>query len=233
MALYAIGDPHLSLTVPKPMDIFGPVWENHTEKLRQGFLSAVSPEDTVVLCGDLSWGMNLSECEADLRFLNDLPGREKYIVKGNHDYWWTTRNKMESFFQDRGLSTLRLLHNGCALYGETALCGTRGWFFELEQTGSSEHNRKMLNRECIRLEASLKAAGDREKLVFLHYPPVYQNYRCQPILDVLNRYGVRRCCFAHLHGKSRRLAIEGLCGGIEYALISADHLNFQPQKVLD
>ena len=232
MALYAIGDPHLSLTVQKPMDIFGPVWENHTWKLLRGFQDTVSPEDTVILCGDLSWGMRLEECEADFRFLDALPGRAKYIVKGNHDYWWTTRSKMETFFRDRALNTLHLLSNECVLYGDTALCGTRGWFFDLEQTGQREHNEKLLNRECIRLEASLKAAGEREKIVFLHYPPLYQNYRCQPILDLLNRYGVRRCCFAHLHGKSRALAIEGMCGGIEYTLISADHLNFVPKQIL-
>ena len=187
----------------------------------------------MVLCGDLSWGMNLEQCGADFRFLDALPGREKYIVKGNHDYWWCTRSKAEAFFRSQGLDTLHLLHNGCALYGETALCGTRGWFYELDECGAGAHNAKMLNRECMRLEASLKAAGEREKIVFLHYPPVYLNYRCQPILDVMNRYGVRRCFFAHLHGKSRRYAIEGLCGGIEYRLISADHLGFAPVKVMD
>ena len=231
MALYAIGDPHLSFTVNKPMDIFGEVWQNHPEKLKAGF-ACVSPEDTVLLCGDLSWGMNLPQCEQDFRYLDALPGKRKYIVKGNHDYWWTTRNKMETFFQEKGLSTLRILQNDCALYEETALCGTRGWFYELEQSGQSAHNEKMLNRECIRLEASLKAAGEREKIVFLHYPPVYLNYRCRPILSLLNRYGVRRCYYAHLHGPSCRHAIEGVCEGIEYTLISADHLDFTPKLVL-
>lgn len=230
MALYAIGDPHLSFGTDKPMDIFGPNWENHPQRLRQGFLDRVSPEDTVVLCGDLSWGMNLAQCEADFRFLNGLPGQVKLLLKGNHDYWWTTARKMERFFQEKGLDTFRLLHNNCWLYGETALCGTRGWFYELEQSG---HNEKMLNRECIRLEASLKAAGEREKLVFLHYPPVYQGYRCRPILQLLNRYGVKRCFYAHLHGPSRRQAIEGMCEGIAYSLLSADHLDFAPKRILD
>lgn len=230
MALFAIGDPHLSFQTDKPMEIFGEMWKDHPAKLKHGFAETVAPEDTVLLCGDLSWGMRLEECEEDFRFLNDLPGKSKPIVKGNHDYWWTTGNKMERFFQERGLDTLCLLHNNCRLYGEVALCGTRGWFYELEQAG---HNEKMLNRECMRLEASLKAAGEREKLVFLHYPPVYQGYRCEPILKLLNRYGVRRCCYAHLHGASRKLAIEGMCGGIEYSLISADHLNFVPKKILD
>lgn len=230
MALFAIGDPHLSFQTDKPMEIFGSVWQNHPEKLRKGFAETVGPEDTVLLCGDLSWGMKLEECETDFRFLNELPGKAKLLVKGNHDYWWTTANKMETFFRAKGLDTFHLLHNNCWLYGETALCGTRGWFYELEQAG---HNEKMLNRECMRLEASLKAAGEREKIVFLHYPPVYQGYRCEPIIKLLNRYGVKRCCYAHLHGGSRRLAIEGRCGGIEYSLISADHLGFVPKRILD
>ena len=137
---------------------------------------------------------------------------------------------METFFREKGLDTFRLLHNNCWLYGDVALCGTRGWFYELEQAG---HNEKMLNRECMRLEASLKAAGERDKLVFLHYPPVYHGYRCEPIIKLLNRYGVKRCCYAHLHGASRKLAIEGMCGGIDYSLISADHLNFVPKKILE
>ena len=230
MALYTIGDLHLSLGKDKPMDIFGDAWRGHAEKLREGF-SRVGQDDLTVLCGDLSWGMSLEDTLPDFRFVDALPGR-KLLLKGNHDYWWTTRNKMESFFRERELNTLHLLHNDCVLYGDTALCGTRGWFFELEQSSQRAHNEKLLNRECIRLEASLKAAGEREKIVFLHYPPLYERYRCQPILDLLNRYGVKRCFFAHLHGKSRALAIEGLCGGIEYALISADHLNFVPKQIL-
>ena len=230
MALYAIGDPHLSFQANKPMGVFGEVWKDHPIKLKQGFERQVSPDDTVLLCGDLSWGMRLEDCREDFHFLNELPGKDKLIVKGNHDYWWTTNNKMETFFREEGLNTFRLLHNNCWLYGDVALCGTRGWFYELEQAG---HNEKMLNRECMRLEASLKAAGEREKIVFLHYPPVYRGYRCEPILKLFNRYGIKRCCYAHLHGASRALAIEGLCSGVEYSLISADHLGFAPKKILD
>ncbi|MBQ3089169.1 MAG: metallophosphoesterase [Oscillospiraceae bacterium] len=230
MALFAIGDPHLSFSVNKPMDIFGPVWQNHSEKLRQGFLSQVGPEDTVVLCGDLSWGMSLDECADDFRFLDALPGETKLLVKGNHDYWWNSMAKMEGFFRDIGCDSFRILQNNCHLYGDIALCATRGWFFELDHQQRSE---KMFNRECIRLELALKAAGEREKIVFLHYPPIYQGYRCKPVLDLLHRYGVKRCCYAHLHGKMCRQAIEGVCDGIEFSLISADHLGFVPKRILD
>ena len=156
MALYAIGDTHLSLGTNKPMDVFGGGWSGYVDKLRAGFAD-IGPEDTVVLCGDLSWGMGLEQAREDFAFLNALPGR-KILLKGNHDYWWTTAAKMERFFAENGFSTLELLHNNCRLYGELALCGTRGWFYEEDRAG---HGAKIFNRELIRLEASLKAAGER------------------------------------------------------------------------
>lgn len=229
MALYAIGDTHLSLRSDKPMDVFGGGWEGYVDKLRQGF-APVEDSDTVVLCGDLSWGMSLEEAKDDFAFLNsELPG-EKWLLKGNHDYWWTTASKMNAFFQANGFTRLHILHNNCAFYGDTALCGTRGWFFEENGT---PHWEKVFNRELIRLEASLKAAGEREKLCFLHYPPLYRGYRCQEILDLLERYGVRLCCYGHLHGASHRLAIEGVQGSVKYRLVSADFVGFRPKKILD
>ena len=229
MSLYAIGDTHLSLSSGKPMDVFGGGWTGYVDKLREGF-TAVSWEDTVVVCGDISWGMSLEEAREDLAFLDALPGGRKLLLKGNHDYWWTTAAKMKNFFGENGFSTLDILHNNCHFYGEAALCGTRGWFYEEER---GEHSAKIFNRELIRLEASLKAAGEREKLCFLHYPPLYQGYRCQEILDLLERYGVRLCCYGHLHGGSRRLAVTGRQGSVEYRLVAADHLGFRPVKLLD
>ena len=231
MALYAIGDTHLSLACDKPMDVFGGNWTGYVEKLRQGFFSSqVGPEDTVVLCGDLSWGMTLEQARSDFAFLDALPGGRKLLLKGNHDYWWTTAAKMKRFFAENGFHTLDLLHNNCFLCGETALCGTRGWFYEEDR---GEHSAKIFNRELIRLETSLKAAGEREKFCFLHYPPLYQGYRCQEILDLLERYSVTLCCYGHLHGGSHRLAVTGRQGGTEYRLIAADYVNFQPVKLLD
>ncbi|MCI8478262.1 MAG: serine/threonine protein phosphatase [Oscillospiraceae bacterium] len=228
MALYAIGDTHLSLSVNKPMDVFGGNWEGYVEKLAQGFCS-LSSQDTVVICGDISWGMSLQEAREDFAFLDSLPG-QKILLKGNHDYWWGTAAKMKGFFAENGFTTLQLLHNNCYPYGPYALCGTRGWFYEEEQNG---HNAKVFQRELIRLEASLKAAGDREKLCFLHYPPCYQGYTCPEILALLEQYGVRRCYYGHLHGGSHRLAIEGNYGPVEYHLVSADYLGFQPQIICE
>ncbi len=229
MALYAIGDTHLSLGGEKPMDVFGGVWEDYVDKLRQGF-SRVKPEDTVVLCGDLSWGMSLEEAKADFAFLDALPGT-KYIVKGNHDYWWTTARKMQTFWAEQGFSTFHLLHNNCAFYGDVALCGTRGWFYDEEL--AVQESDKVYRRELIRLEASLQAAGEADKLVFLHYPPKYQGYVCQDIIDLLEKYQVLRCYYGHLHGGSHKLAIQGPAGGIDYRLVSADYLRFTPEKILD
>lgn len=228
MALYVIGDTHLSLGCNKPMDVFGGRWEGYVDKLRAGFAD-VTDGDTVVLCGDLSWGMSLEQAREDFAFLNGLPG-QKLLLKGNHDYWWTTAAKMKAFFAENGFDTLNILHNNCGLYGETALCGTRGWFYEEEADG---HNEKVFNRELIRLEASLKAAGEREKICFLHYPPCYQGYTCPEIMDMLERFGVERCYYGHLHGGSHRLAIEGKYGAVEYHLVSADYLGFRPLKICE
>ena len=229
MALYAIGDTHLSLSTNKSMEVFGPGWENYVDRLREGF-SQVADEDTVVLCGDLSWGMSLEEARLDLAFLDhELPG-EKWLLKGNHDYWWNTAAKMNAFFQENGLRRLHILHNNCAFYGDLALCGTRGWFFEENGSPQSE---KVFRRELIRLEASLKAAGEREKYCFLHYPPLYRGYRCQEIIDLLEQYQATACYYGHLHGPSHRLAVEGMQGTVDYRLISADYVGFRPKKILD
>lgn len=228
MALFVLGDTHLSLGSSKPMDVFGGAWVDYMEKLKVGF-QVLREEDTLVLCGDISWGMSLQEAKADFAFLNMLPGK-KVLLKGNHDYWWETVSKMNRFFEGEGWSTFQFLHNNCVLYKDVALCGTRGWFLDMD---GNEHNEKMMRRELIRLEVSLKAAGDREKICFLHYPPLYPGYRCQEILDLLEQYQVKQCYYGHLHGRSTRAAFEGVSQNVEFMLVSADHLAFVPKKILD
>ena len=228
MALYAIGDLHLCLGAEKPMDIFGGAWVGYMDKLKEG-LSVIGPEDTTVLLGDLSWALGLTEAKPDFAWINDIPGR-KIILKGNHDYWWSTASKFYQFCADNGFSDQWILHNNHYDYGDYAICGTRGWFFEEERSG--EQDEKVFRRELMRLEASLQSAGDKEKLVFLHYPPRYKGYTCDEILDILARYGVRRCFYGHLHGASHGLAMEGLWDSIEFRLVSADRLNFKPLLVL-
>ena len=228
MALYAIGDLHLCLGAPKPMDIFGGAWVGYMEKLRQG-MQVLTEEDTLVLMGDLSWALDLESAKADFAWIAALPGR-KIILKGNHDYWWSTAAKFTRFCQENGFENLFLLNNNCYFYENTAICGTRGWFYEEERSG--QHDEKVFRRELGRLEASLKAAGEQEKLVFLHYPPRYKGYECPEILALLERHGVRRCFYGHLHGGSRSLAREGLWSNIDYRLLSADQLDFRPMQIL-
>ncbi len=228
MALYAIGDLHLSLGASKPMDVFGGRWENYTEKILRGF-SGVRPEDTCVICGDLSWGMDLPECLEDFLFIDRLPGR-KVILKGNHDYWWSTASKAQKFFGENGITTVEILNNNCLFYGDTALCGTRGWFYEEEKGG--EHDKKIMLRETGRLETSLKCAGAAPRLVFLHYPPKYQGYECPEILRLLREYQVPLCCYGHIHSQGCARAFTGCYNGTEYRLVSADHVDFTPQCII-
>ena len=229
MALYAIGDLHLCLGAPKPMDVFGGAWVGYMEKLRQGF-RVIGPEDTTVLMGDLSWALDLPSAKADFAWIQQIPGR-KIILKGNHDYWWSTAAKFEKFCKENEFIQMYLLNNNCYFYEDYAICGTRGWFFEEEKSGT--HDEKVFRRELMRLEASLKAAGDREKLVFLHYPPLYQGYQCPEILSMLETYKVELCCYGHLHGPVIRRRQEGKYGNTEFSLISGDYLGFVPKKICE
>ncbi len=228
MALYAIGDLHLSLSSNKPMEIFGENWRGHTEKLRAGF-SALSEDDVCVICGDVSWGVGLDGTLEDFKFIDSLPGR-KIVLKGNHDYWWSTAAKVKGFFAQNGINSVDILFNNSFTYGDWAICGTRGWFYE-EERGDG-HDKKIMRREVMRLETSLKAAGDRPKLVFLHYPPIFQRYECTEILELLKEHGVRLCCYGHIHGRGRALAFNGWRDGTEYRLVSADNVGFAPVRLL-
>ena len=227
MALYAIGDLHLCLGAPKPMDIFGGNWTGYMDKLKEG-MSVITDADTTVLLGDLSWALSLEESAADFAWINEIPGR-KIILKGNHDYWWSTAAKFKKFCEINGFENMFLLNNNCFEYDDWAICGTRGWFFEEERSGA--HDEKVFKRELCRLEASLKAAGEKRKAVFLHYPPRYKGYECREILELLEKYEVRLCFYGHLHGGSHKLAMEGLWDGVEFRLVASDYLNFKPYKV--
>ena len=227
MALYAIGDLHLCLGAPKPMDVFGGAWNGYMDKLEKGF-SVIGPDDTTVLLGDLSWALDLEQARDDFAWIDRIPGK-KIILKGNHDYWWTTATKFYNFCKNNDFSDQFILNNNCYEYNEWAICGTRGWFYEESRSGS--HDEKVFKRELLRLEASLQAAGDRPIAVFLHYPPRYKGYECPEILELFRKYPVRKCFYGHLHGASHALAIEGLYDSVEYKLVSADRLQFQPYLI--
>ena len=228
MALYAIGDLHLCLGAEKPMDVFGGNWIGYMDKLKAG-MSCITENDTTVLLGDLSWALDLKDACADFSWIDRIPGR-KIILKGNHDYWWSTASKFYAFCKENGFFNQWILNNNHYEYEGYAICGTRGWFYE-EDRGDS-HDEKVFKRELLRLEASLKSAGDLPKWVFLHYPPLYKGYQCDEIIELLRRYDVRRCFYGHLHGPSHGLALEGQWDGIEYRLVSADKLNFLPHRII-
>jgi predicted phosphohydrolase len=194
---------------------------NYTEKIKDGF-SSVKETDVCVICGDLSWGMTLEEAKEDFIFIDRLPGK-KIILKGNHDYWWTTAAKAYQLFAENGITTISILNNNCYLYGDIAICGTRGWFYE-EEKGLA-HDRKIMLRELIRLETSLKCGGNRVKLAFLHYPPKYLDYECPEILDLFEKYNVPLCCYGHLHSQGCSAAFIGEHRGTRFRLVSGDYLN--------
>ena len=167
MALFVLGDPHLSLGASKPMDIF-PGWNDYVDRLEKNWRKLITPQDTIVLAGDISWAMRLIDTRKDFAFLQQLPG-QKIIMKGNHDYWWSTANKMNAYLKAEGFDTLHILHNNSYSVEGYAICGTRGWLFDVGEP----HDEKVMNREIGRLRMSLQAAEPGlEKLVFLHYPPV-------------------------------------------------------------
>ena len=227
MALYAIGDPHLSLGGKKPMDIFRG-WKDYVGRLEKNWRAVVTPEDTVVIAGDVSWAMKLTDCGADFAFLHQLPGR-KLLMKGNHDYWWTTRKKMDTYLEEQGFTTLSFIHNTTEVCGEFAVCGTRGWFFDAEP----DTDKKVLMREVGRLRTSIEAAKatGKEPVVFLHYPPVVNGAECTELMQVLREQGITRCYYGHLHGPSIRRAVQQQIDGITFKLISCDAVNFTPIRV--
>ena len=228
MALFAIADTHLSLGTDKPMDVFRG-WKDYVPRLEQNWRALVAPEDTVVIAGDISWGMSLEQAAADFAFLHALPGK-KLLLKGNHDYWWTTRKKMDAFFAANSWDSLQIVHNDAApTDGRAAVCGTRGWFFDAEE----DADKKIVMREAGRLQASIDAAraAGLPPVVFLHYPPVFAGQECTEILEVLRRNGIRRCYYGHVHGPGIRRAVCGDYERIVFKLISADALGFMPLHV--
>ena len=237
MSLFVLGDTHLSFGVPdKPMDIFGG-WENYQTLIGENWRQRVAPEDTVVLAGDISWGMTLEQAKADFAFLHALPGT-KIILKGNHDYWWNSMKKMTEFFDTNGFDTLRILHNNCYPYGEYGICGTRGWVYvpgEGSSDGTPDGDAKVLAREEQRLRVSLQAAASQglKPIAFLHYPPLYWSNRNEPLLAALHDFGVEDCYYGHLHGaQTHARAEKSMVDGIRYHLIAGDYLQFTPEKVL-
>ena len=229
MAIYTIGDLHLSFENPKPMNIFGDNWNNHEEKVKEDWLSKVKPGDTVIHPGDFSWAMYLEETIKDFEYLSSLPGR-KIMLKGNHEYWWTTVTKMKKFLNEHNFQNIDFLQNNSIEIEDKIICGTRGWSLINENT---ETDRKIINREALRLELSIKDGINKGKeiIVFMHYPPAVKQNINTEFMKILQKYNVKRCYYAHLHGKAIEDAVEGNVQGIELKLVSADSLDFKLLKI--
>ena len=228
MSLFAIADLHLSLGTDKPMDIFRG-WDGYEKRLEENWRKLITHNDTVVIPGDISWAMKLSDTFEDFRFINGLPGK-KLFLKGNHDYWWDTRRKMEMYLKENGFDTIEIVFNSAYVAEGYAICGTRGWFYDAE----TDSDKKVLSREVGRLRTSLNEAlkTGLEPVVFLHYPPVFGNQRCDDILNVLKEYEIKKCYYGHLHGiNAARKAVTGDFEGIKFRLISSDYLKFMPELV--
>lgn len=231
MALYAISDLHLPLGVDKPMDVFGKNWENYVQRLKDNWINTVLPEDVVVLPGDFSWATYIQDAKADFDFLESLPGK-KIILKGNHDYWWTTMNKMQEFLRGNGYESISILQNNSYDYNGISICGTRGW--QTPQPTLSGEDKKIYDREVQRLELSIKSAKHPDKIiVFLHFPPILKDYRENEIVELLNKYEIKECIFGHIHSSGVKNVVEGVIDGIDYKLVSCDYREFKPVKICD
>ena len=232
MSIYVIADLHLSYGTNKPMNIFGNVWEDYEEKLKQNWISKITDQDTVLLPGDFSWGISLEESLKYFEFINKLPGR-KILLKGNHDYWWTTLKKMNKFISDNGLKNIEFLYNNAIKCEDYVIVGTRGWTF-LE----NEENNKIIARELIRLENSIQAGkklygNEKQMICIMHYPPVVKGkLDTSKFIDLMNQSNIKKCFYGHLHGYSHEERIEGLVNGIELKLISSDFIKFDPVKII-
>lgn len=235
MSIYVIGDLHLSLKNPKPMDIFGINWKNHEEKIKNDWINKVKNEDTVIHPGDFSWAINLEDAKPDFEYFCNLPGK-KIMLKGNHEYWWTTVTNMTKFLNENNFNNIQFLHNNSIEVEDKIICGTRGWSLINIDT---QNARKLIDREALRLELSIKDAmlkneklgNKKEIIVFYHYPPITkQNYNT-PFMKIMKKYDIKKCYYAHLHGKSIQEAVEGNILEIDFKLVSADGLDFKLLKI--
>lgn len=234
MSIYVIADLHLSFSQDKPMDIFGKNWENHAEKIKKDWLEKVNENDMVVLPGDFSWAMHLQDTYLDFKYLNELPGK-KVLLKGNHDYWWTTVTSMYKYLKENNFNSIEFLYNNSIEFEDKIFVGSRGWALQ-----DTENSKKMINRENQRLELSISDAisknkDNKEIIAFMHYPPLAKQQLLEnnhlEFYKTLKKYDIKRCYYGHLHGNSHKDAINGNIGGIEFSLISADYLNFKLLKI--
>lgn len=227
--IFAIGDLHLPLGIDKPMDIFGSRWENYVQRIHDNWQAVVGADDTVIIPGDFSWATYIEQAERDFDFLEGLNGR-KIIIKGNHDYWWTTMTKMNEFKNSRGYKSFGFLQNNSFTADGVSVCGTRGWIYP-GFGGFGKEDEKYFAREAMRLEMSIKSAETDEIYVFMHYPPTSRAGEDNQVTEVMKKYNVKKCFYGHLHGASHGNRIPEINGDIHYYLVASDYLEFMPKCV--
>ncbi|EYE89041.1 ser/threonine protein phosphatase [Fervidicella metallireducens AeB] len=226
MGLYAISDLHLSLSSNKPMDVFGELWKDHHMKIMENWNSKITNEDVVLISGDISWAMKLSDALVDLEYIHRLNGK-KILIKGNHDYWWSSISKLNSLYED-----MNFIQNTHFNYEDYAICGTRGW---INIDDNEEHDEKVYNREILRLKMSLDSAvsaGYDKILVMMHYPPVTRISKSKEFIDIINDYKVEKVIYGHIHYDSKAICINGVYNDVQYICTSADIINFDPIRIL-
>lgn len=239
MSLFVISDLHLDvLTNEKSMEIFGDKWKDYTQKIYKNWTRIITDDDVVVIPGDISWALNLENSVYDLKWIDALPGK-KIIMKGNHDFWWSTLTKMKRFFEENNISTIDILHNNAIETENYILAGSRGWFVDKSVQPAKSLTadyEKILNREKIHLRMSLEEAkrmqlsSDKEILVFFHFPPIWNGFECIEIIDILKEYQIERVFFGHIHG-SYNVSSSFEYDGIKFKMVSADFVDFIPQIV--
>lgn len=238
MAVYVIADLHLATAdSQKSMEVFGKRWINYIEKINKNWNKLITDNDTVIIPGDISWALTIEDAKSDLLWLESLPGK-KIILKGNHDFWWTTVSKINKFFEQNNIMSIKLINNDAIEAENYIIAGSRGWFTDKTMQNADENvdYNKIVNREAIRLDMSfsnankIKGDSDKEIIAFLHFPPVWSGYVCQPIFDVLQKYNIKRCYFGHIHGSYSHPDTFEL-DSVKFHIISADFLDFIPRIV--
>ena len=230
MAIYAIGDLHLSHDQTKPMDVFGPEWSDHVEKMAKAWDETVNDNDLVVVLGDISWAMHLKEAAGDLAWVGSRKGT-KLLLKGNHDYWWSAIGRVRAALPDKVFA----LQNDHFHWQNYTVCGTRGWICPGDEAFDAQEDQKIYLREISRLELSLTSAirdGAGEIITALHFPPFNRRNEPSGFTELLEKYAVKYCLFGHIHDPGRDYIFQGERGGVTYRFAAADGIGFRPLKIV-
>jgi hypothetical protein len=238
VAIYALADLHLALSNPeKSMDVFGSRWEGYIDRVRDNWINTVTDADTVLIPGDISWATYIDKAEEDFRFISELPGN-KLLSRGNHDFWWTTMKKMEEYFAEKGFTNLQFVRTNVVEADGCLISGTRGWMIESRDSIEGSDNRKIYERERLRIQMCVDKLNEvdpdhsRKHILMIHYPPITAKQEFTDFAQLIADGGVDICVYGHLHGKAHKKAFEGEFGGTKFICSSADYVEFCPVKII-